>query len=165
MDPRISGQEPWRRVRRTVKSAVPAAGAEATIQVPGDKLWRVESVLATLVTSATVANRTARLVISDSDGTFRAIPAATDQAASATSIYQWLPLATPYVKGTYQLAQFVPLTLQPGDTLATLTASIDATDAWSALTLRVVETTFRQGMVDLSTMLADMLEGGGWAES
>lgn len=54
--------------RQVLAPAAPAAGAELTVTVPGDRAWRILTGVFTYTASATVANRNPHLALLDGDG-------------------------------------------------------------------------------------------------
>lgn len=79
-----------RGYRTVAPQPSPAPGAAFTVKVPGNKVWRVNALQATLVTSATVSNRNLRYAVLNPDGVevFRA-SANASVAASSTTIVQF----------------------------------------------------------------------------
>lgn len=72
------------------KVTTPAAGATASLPVPGSRVFRLLSVQATLTTSAAVANRVPTLQFLDGDGgEWLRIPGQGSQAASLTDVWTW----------------------------------------------------------------------------
>lgn len=148
----ISGQSPWRRVRRVVTGTDPAAGAEWTETVPAGVVWDLISVLATLVTDATVADRSPRLRIGDGASVFLDVPPVAVQAASITGRYLWGRGLTGTNIGAGQAAGIPDLRLPAGSTIASLTGNLQAADNWGAPVLYVVETAIRGASTDLSVI-------------
>lgn len=124
----------------------PVAGEEWTLTVPGDQIWRIESLVARLVTSAVVANRRAVLRADDQQDVWYAALATADQAASQTMRYGAFAGASPNglagVMGTIALPTS-GLVLLPGYRLFTVTANLDAGDQWSQV--RALVQSFPQG--------------------
>lgn len=119
----------------------PAAGAEISVTVPTGARWRLVGLLATLVTDATVANRTVNLVIDDgANAVFRAA-AQTAQTASLTVIYSFgasLPSqATAGGVSINPLAEALPLAA--GYRIRTVTTNIAGGDNWGAPQLLIEE--------------------------
>jgi hypothetical protein len=65
----------------------PAAGAECLITIPADELWQVKAFTVTLVTDATVANRTVDLVFNDLGNNIAANISNATQTAGITREY------------------------------------------------------------------------------
>lgn len=145
----VSGESLWRRVRRTVTGAAPAAGADWSITVPAGHAYRLLAVTATLTTSATVADRTPRFRLSDGDAVFLDIPAVAVQAASLAGVFSWARNLGSYALGSAQAVGIPDLILQPGWIASVLTDNLDSGDAWSAPIALVDDMTVRGGPVDL----------------
>jgi hypothetical protein len=158
MGERISGEAPWRRSRIVVRGSAPAAGADWSFLVPAGHVYRVVSLYARLVTDATVANRAVSLLASDGVATFLVIPPAAVQAASLTYDYAWWEHAPGALVGTGQGIPLVPLVLEAGWSLTASTALLKAGDAWGAPALAVIDTTVRDGAVDLGALPDMMVE-------
>lgn len=126
--------------RKTISTADPGAGAEISHTVPAGVSWRLIGVLASLVTSAVVANRLARLVINDGTDDVLSFPAPAVHAASLTNQYQWAPVGVGASVTTAQLAP-IPgeIILRAGDVIKTSTALIDAGDNWGVARIVVME--------------------------
>ena len=121
-------------IATVVTGSDPAAGAEISVTVPAGEIWRVISARATLVSDATVANRTASLTFDDGtsvyfgSGTFA-------QTASQTGVYNWgNSLGAEDTTVLLALTQTIPqgLLLTAGSRIRTVTTSIQAGDNWSA---------------------------------
>jgi len=112
----------------------------------------VLSVQAQLVSSATVAARVARLLVSDGVATFLDLAASASQAASLTRRYSWFPDTTAYAVGAGIVTPTPRLLLDAGSVLSVSTDLLDATDAWTAIYLHVLETTIRQGRVEIGDL-------------
>jgi hypothetical protein len=123
----------------------PAAGAEISQTVPAGEYWTLTSVLAQLVTSATVANRRVHLIVDDGTNVVANYTAAADQAASATVTYTWDgggADATAVRDGVASSGQ-LPIGLQlrrPGWRIRTLTSAIDVGDNWGPPVLTYART-------------------------
>jgi len=150
MGGRISGEAPWRRYRIVNQVASPAAGSDWSVAVPAGRIWRITSIVAKLVTSATVATRNPYLVVSDgTTNAVRVLPYAS-QAASLTGLYSWLTECSSTVVGNDQQNDIPELTLTAGWTIGTLTSGLAAGDQWSDIALFVLETLYRPGDIDIS---------------
>ena len=126
---------------RTISIANPAAGADWSISVPAGMQWRLRSVRAQLVSSATVANRAVNLSLKDDAGNVIALlPAPAVQAASLTNSYTFAQGASALSVGTSQSAA-APKDMVLGDsyTIASSTGAIQAGDQWSLIWLQVEE--------------------------
>lgn len=148
----ISGEGAWRRSRIVVGVPQPAAGADWSVPVPAGHLWNVLSILATLTTSAVVATRIPRLIFGDGVATFLDVPPFAGEAASLTRRYVWVPAGQGYTTGNGILSPLPEVPLGTGWTLATTTDAIDVADQWSAIKLAVVDTTIRDGAIDIDTL-------------
>jgi hypothetical protein len=74
-------------ILRSITGTDPAAGAEISETVPTGARWRLRALAATLVTSATVANRTVSLRVDDGTTGYFGTDAAGTQPASNTIRY------------------------------------------------------------------------------
>lgn len=77
---------------RSVSSADPAAGAEISLSVDTNFTWRILGISYTLVTDATVANRTPHLVFENTAGLQLGFFAKATQPASTTVKYSCMPI-------------------------------------------------------------------------
>lgn len=129
-------------IPRLIPVASPAAGAEWTVPVQSSTVWLVQAVNARLVTSATVANRSPRLQISDGSSTIVLAGASAVEAASGSVLHVWARGLAGFNNSTSGgvLPQSLPaIPLLGGWSLGTLTSSIDAGDQWSGIFLYVLE--------------------------
>ncbi len=126
----------------TVQLPAPAAGSDWSTVLSGGDRVRVHTITAQLVTSATVANRVAGLILKDqNDLTYWQADLESDQAASLTAQYSWARgsgvSAAATAAGGSRLSAGLPWTwLEPGDSIGTITASIAAGDQWSNIVIR-----------------------------
>lgn len=158
-----SGESPYRRSRIVVPVASPAAGADWTVAVPAGHLWEPVAVSATLVTSAAVATRVARLLFSDGNFTFADCPPFATQAASLTRRYLWLVSPTGVAQGAGVLSSMPDLCAMAGWAIRTTTDLIDAADQWSAIMLHVRDITTRGGdanLDDYPDMIMELVGAG-----
>lgn len=112
----------------------PAAGADWS-NAPGAGKACL-SIVATLTTSATVANRVPQLVIKSGANIIAASPPAPAQAAGAAVQYEWSQVA--FLSGATGALVMMPMPLIPlgaGWTIGTSTAALQAGDQWSAINL------------------------------
>jgi hypothetical protein len=127
---------------RVLPQANPAAGTDFKITVPGQSVWQLYALTATLTTSATVANRTPALNITDGTSIVTQVAPGVALTATLTTVVSWLAegpgLATSIVGGVLN-AKVPPTILQPGWTVGPVTGLIDTTDQWSKIVLTVVE--------------------------
>lgn len=116
--------------------ATPAAGAEWSVTLPGNQIWEVRSITATLVTSAAVATRRPSLVIDDQTTTFMRLVSGITSAASLTTVWSWVngyDLETG-ASGSAVTDPFpADLTLPAGHRIRSVTAAIDVADQWSSI--------------------------------
>lgn len=148
----VSGEALWRRTRITVPVPQPAAGAGWTFVVPAGHVYHLHSVLATLQTSAAVANRSARIQLGDGVRTFLDLPPAAVQPASVTWVYAWTESPPALQIGT-GVSSHLPHTAMPaGWTVGTLTNFLDVADQWSGIVLGVTDVWSRRGDIDLDAM-------------
>ncbi|HTX52520.1 MAG TPA: hypothetical protein VMD08_03880 [Candidatus Baltobacteraceae bacterium] len=145
----ISGETPWRRSRQTLRPVSPAAGADWSVTVPAGHIYRLRSVLATLVTSAAVATRIARLTLNDGNGVFVDVPPFGTQAAGLTRRYLWLPSPAAVAQGNGILSSLPEFDLMAGWSLSTVTDAIDVADQWSAVAIGILDVTAKGGDVNL----------------
>jgi len=129
---------------RVITGTDPAAGVEITETVPAGRVWKLNSFRAQLVTDATVANRTLRLIIDDGTTTlFDYYSALASQAASQTIAYNFsIGLSAPTVSSALGVAN-APLgegfILGPGYRIRTLASGLVAGDNWGAPVFQVVQ--------------------------
>ena len=126
---------------RVVTTPTPAVGADLSIQVPQSFRWRVQSLLATLVTAAAGPNRTPHLFIKDSlANTVYNYPAPGPQVGGTTVIYS---AAVGVVSASNDNATVLCLPLATHllerYTIGFITTGIQAGDQWSAMALLVKE--------------------------
>lgn len=124
--------------------AAPAAGADWQVKVPNVAYWELLAVSYKLTTSAVVANRQVSLLVKDQNGVVLGeVDALAVQAAGATKQYVHqddvaAPEQIVAITGAVPLAG-VPL--QPGWTIGTSTALIDAGDQYGSIVVLVREWT------------------------
>jgi hypothetical protein len=118
-----------------VQGADPAAGAEWSVTVPAGQVWIPRLVLATLVTSATVANREVRLLIDDGTTVVASIPSGVTHVASSTRDYTWMSTGGYRGAGSVALDVVVGVgtfALGAGWRLRSQIVALDAGDNWAA---------------------------------
>ena len=129
-------------VSRTVTIGSAAAGADFTVNVPPGVIWQLISVTATLVTSATVANRFPffRAWVPGGYGVVYA-GAAFTQPASVTWNYSFgVGFTVPASGGTSNGAGITPGNRLPGGgAFGTLTTNLQAADQWQSISYTVIE--------------------------
>lgn len=129
-EPSVSGQG----FLRIIAGTNPAAGVEVSETVPTNARWRLVAFLATLVTDATAATRTAQLLIDDGVTTFLLILPTTTQIASLTRQYNGKAVGLdPQPIGT-QLTWGLPpdIYIPAGGRIRTSTINLQAGDNWTA---------------------------------
>jgi hypothetical protein len=120
---------------RSITGTTPAAGADISETVPALTRWRLISLKAALTTSAAVANRFVRSVLTDGVNTYFNSTYNAAQVASTTINYIFVP--------GLQAATDVPVTdnflsipmdnrIVTGHKMLTLTTAIQAGDQWTA---------------------------------
>lgn len=128
--------------RRPIPIAAPAAGADFSTPQFRVWPWRLLGLVATLTTSAVVANRQVTLNLTDGNGiTWRGTAPAV-QAATTTVTYQLLPLATPSAPVAGLSTMALPadgLWIPRGWTLNVVTTLLDVGDQWSAIVADIQE--------------------------
>lgn len=123
--------------------AVPAAGAEINDSVPAGQIWEIFAIVTSLVTSATVADRTVKLTISYPIGGQMMRVAAATQQASEDQEYTFVPDGTTQVivaNTSQEIALPAPLILGPGTSIGTITTNIQVGDAYTAAAYNIRRT-------------------------
>lgn len=137
----MAGRDPrWQPVRRLVRIPNPAAGAELSIDSDTGELWLVRSIVATLTTDATVANRVPVLLADDGTTEYFRTRSESVQAASLAVVYCGFSGSAGGVVAGASVPLPWPtdgLPLPPGHRLRTSTVAIVAGDQWSAVGLWV----------------------------
>jgi hypothetical protein len=114
--------------------AAPAVGADFTIAVPGNEVWRVLSFRASLTTSAAVPARNPTLAVDDQTDIAAQVSGALAIAASLTTAVNFVadlgmgPIATTSLVACSGMPQMI---LPGGYRLRTITGGLDAADQWS----------------------------------
>ena len=118
----------------TYTGSDPAANTEFSETVPAGKMWRIQSIRATLVTDANVANRQVSITLTDGTNTFFKSSSTSVQAASLTHGYTFADLPGVVVaSGALEHQVPVPpMLLPPGTVIASVTTLKQATDNWGA---------------------------------
>ena len=130
-----------RGVIRSIIGTNPAAGAEVSETVPTNARWRLRSLAASFVTSATAASRYPSLIFDDGATNFYVSDPPELQLASTTSTWQAFPGSARLVavSGVRQWNAGVPICLQGGFRLRTATTNLQAGDNWGPPQLLVEE--------------------------
>jgi hypothetical protein len=118
----------------------PAAGNDFSF-IPADALrWRIQSLKATLTTSATVANRIVHALVTDAGGAvYWNEPAITAQVASTTVQYCFGPGLTPQptVDGVAVIGVPSNLIIAQRHQILSATTALQAGDQWSAINMGI----------------------------
>jgi len=112
----------------------PAAGVEIAETIPAGAAWRIQSILTTLVTSATVASRVTQLTVTRSGVViFRSLINGSMSASTTTAII-FSPFGASFSSGGVIVAGLLipDLILNAGDVIATITASLQVGDNYAA---------------------------------
>jgi hypothetical protein len=130
------------RVPRVVTVVSPAAGADWSTKVPPGVIWELQTLQMRLVTSATVANRVARIVINDGSVNVAQLqPAAVEPAAGDLTYVFARQFGSSNNTGnpSGQTTSFPSIPLLGAWSIGSATINIDATDQYSAIVLYVIE--------------------------
>lgn len=121
-------------VLRTIAGTDPAAGAEISETVPAGARWLFRALRATLVTDATVANRTPVLNFDDGANIYASAGPNFNIAASQNAILQYADIGQGFVQASTDIMIPAPanILLAGGHRIRTITGSIQAGDNWSA---------------------------------
>lgn len=117
------------------------AGTDFGFALVVGQRWRPQSIFATLVTSATVANRQPRLQLTQGGAFYWEIAAVANQVAGTTTRYLWTaggPNATG-IDGTVMQSMPSNAVLTGAASLGTSTFGLQAGDVWQAITVIVEE--------------------------
>lgn len=117
----------------------PAAGADWSVSVPTNQRWRIESLVATLVTAVAVANRVPTFIIDDGVNILFQVDAIAAEVASTTKVYALAAgqTAATGAGNTISLPLPGPQFLTTGWRVRSSTAAIQAADQWSGISLNV----------------------------
>jgi hypothetical protein len=130
------------RLQREAAVASPAAGADWSIPVPAGAYWEPLAIVATLTTSAVVANRGPRVIANDGGIAFASLPSPVSATASAAWRFTWahdgvLNQSSP--AGTGVMQAIPDLIVPGGGSLSVATNNLDVADQWSAIVVTVRE--------------------------
>jgi hypothetical protein len=123
-----------------INQANPGAGLDFSFQATAGQRWRVQSLVASLTTSAAVANRQVHALVQDSGGTtYWNESALAVQAAGTTVVYSFGPGLTPQTTtdGVQIVGLPSNLILAQTDLIKTATTNIQAGDQWSLINMSV----------------------------
>lgn len=129
-------------VRRVVNVANPAAGADWSVAVPSGVMWRLTTGVATLTTSAAVANRLPGLSFVTSDGMIYRSPDDNAIGANvvANRVYVCNGVNAQTVNNNSWSEVAVPdMWIPSGTLISSNTTAIDVADQWSNIHLFVGE--------------------------
>lgn len=121
-------------VLRSVTGSTPAAGADISESVPGNRRWQLIAFRATLNTSAAVASRVPQFTLDDGANIFFSMGPNTTEPASQAFKFVFAPgmqLTTDQNQNLSIPAPNVTL-LKGGFRIRTITANIQAADQWTA---------------------------------
>jgi hypothetical protein len=129
-------------ILRSITGTDPAAGVEISETVPSGARWRLRALAATLVTSATVANRTVSLRVDDGTTAYYGTDAPGTQPASNTVRYSAAEgvAAKTGTISEWNMAFPHTMVLGGGHRFRTVTNNLDAGDNWGAPQYLVEET-------------------------
>lgn len=124
----------------TYTGADPDAGAEVSITVPPRHRWRIHSIRFSLVTNATVEDRTITALFDDGIDTFLAIASPTVQPASTTKHYYFSCTGAPEINILLlSLNPFPCISLPAGYRIRSGTTNLQAGDNYTAPILLIEE--------------------------
>ena len=130
------------RYRKLVKASQPAAGADWSLTVPGGRIWRVRSLVATLATAVAVANRVVQFTLSDQTDVYLSVQTLPPVVASTTVRYSLWEGQADLATLTAGLDIGAPLWcfwMPAGTVIASSTTALQAADQWSLVKLFVDE--------------------------
>ena len=120
----------------------PAAGVDWSFAVPANARWRLQFVVARLLTNATAGNRLPNLFVNDDTATRVWSMAASANIPASTNAQFTCQAATPLTPqdATYSIVVLAPnLTMGPNSTFGVTTAGLLGTDQWSQISMDVEE--------------------------
>lgn len=117
--------------------ASPAAGADWTATVPVGETWTLQTIRASLQASAAAANREISLSYTDGTNILLRVTADAFHTANQLRSYNATNFGFQYVPPASlgQMLPVPPLVLGPGYTVGVVTASIQAADQWSLISI------------------------------
>lgn len=149
---RVSGETVWRRSRRVVSVAAPAAGSDWSVRVPGGHVWILEAIGARLTTVTTTMSRVPVLTIGDGTGdVLEVVPAGTAER-DETRRFAWLPDQAGLTGLGGVVSPLPRLVLGPGWSVRVVTLGLQAGDAWSQIRLAVLDLTVAAGPIELGNV-------------
>lgn len=143
-------------VYRSVSVLAPAVATDWVATVPGESVWGIVGIVATLVCDANVANRHPDLTVTDGTAALYRVTAPFAITANATAVLSWVPglgYANTALLGNRATIGTPELALPSGFTIGPSGSGLQAGDQWSAITVTVVEVF--HGHVEHERTLAD----------
>jgi hypothetical protein len=140
--PRLQGFLEGGGALRSITGTTPGVGVEVSETVPTGARWELISFMATLVTSATVANRVPSLVLDDGANVFARPSILVNETASTTWPNNWgqgYTAASTSLGGAVMSPLPVNVRLPSGGRIRTITAALQAGDQWNAVQYLVRE--------------------------
>lgn len=134
-----------RGVRRSFTIPNPAAGANWSVNVPGGRMWRLVGGQAFFQASAAVGSRNLGLNVQTAQTAMQVSYNSTAIAAAGNGSAIYTPSGAGVLAASINTLLPVPFTptwLEPGDTLRSITANLDAADQYSNITLWIEELWF-----------------------
>ena len=130
---KIESSTEGRGLIRLIVGTDPAAGAEISETVPAGVKWRLISLRAMFYASATVANRTPKLQLTDGTFTFFTSGVSATITASVTGIFSFAVLGQEDTSNNAAITQCIPdnLMLLPNYKITTVTGEKQADDNWT----------------------------------
>lgn len=129
----IAQQRTMDNVLEVITIPAPGAGNQLVFNFPGDRVWRIRSILASYTTSAVVANRQPALTLKRGTDVVLAVPQGITVPASSAVFVSWSlygPQAgavTPFGVVATPLPEII---IPGGWTFSTLVSAGDVGDAW-----------------------------------
>jgi hypothetical protein len=131
-----------KRAWRTILVPAPAAGTDWSLSPGGQRYFRVTSLVALLTTGIAAPARQVLLQASRGGNAWFRQPAVAGIGASAAvfvSAFTGAPRDGSFINTLTIPLPVGGLLLRPGDTLAAVTASLDAADQWSTIVVEAEE--------------------------
>lgn len=153
---------------RSITGATPGAGAEVSETVPAGARWSLLSIIWTLTTSATVANRFPDITIDDGAAVYFRVGPTIAAPASSTQIYnafQGAGVVTRDGNTTVERSLPIGLMLATGHRIRSNTTAIQVGDQYSAVQYLVREWRDLPGApLQTETFPAGLVRSGVWAD-
>ena len=121
-------------VLRSITGSTPAAGAEINEVVPSLRRWNLLGLFATLVSSATVINRTPAFFFDDGANIFSGSEGIFTQPASTTSRYSFSTVvpSQAFISNFLPVGLLLPFPLKANFRIRSTTLNLQAGDQWTA---------------------------------